>query len=71
MWGGSIGLLGILLLGVLTMWYILYLKIVKAVGRRRRDLNPGPSWSCLLQNSHMIIHTGTRDRNAMLKIETA
>ena len=33
----SIGLIAIVLIGVLTMWYILYTKIV-AAGRRKRDI---------------------------------
>jgi hypothetical protein len=56
----SIGLLAILLLGILTMWYIVYLKIVDAVGRKRRDSNPSPfqSWFSLLDYSNRIFFTG-------------
>ena len=56
----SIGLIGILLLGILTMWYILYLKIVKVVGRRRRRrevvMEPSLSLSHLIHNCHAIVH---------------
>jgi hypothetical protein len=56
----SIGLLAILLLGILTMWYIVYLKIVAAVGRKRRDSNPSlfQSWFSLLDYSNRIFFTG-------------
>jgi hypothetical protein len=45
------------------MWYILYLKIVKAVGRKRREVEDTLSLSLSSFNNYQqIIHTG-RDTN--------
>jgi len=46
------------------MWYILYLKIVKAVGRRRRDsnLSLSHSWHSLLHYSHRVVYNGRGER---------
>ena len=70
----SIGLIGILLLGILTMWYILYLKIVKVVGRRRRRrevvMEPSLSLSHLIHNCHAIVHMGMEESKTELNCES-